>query len=314
MNLLIEQLKQLPAPGNGAGCYHKLFGPTIGAVRRGVPDDAIFDAIKSIVNNLPGATRQIPDKDIQNTITQAHRVQGMQYDRPQRTKYDKATYNKLFRQIQEEGKERFPCDEIEELEALIMASSPIAIKDDFPDFMWTMFELDDYVYVGDQRGERKVHSVAKCIEAYNDGRKPPEQIAINTFTGSTAETQAGSPSYVCDASVSKYKYYAVEFDGVDLDKQLYFWLGLNVEPRAIVYSGNNSYHVWFDAPYCENKEDWDLQVRDGIFRDKLNPMGVDCSTTNPSRLMRTPGAVRSKTGSPQYLLWLSDYPRQIVED
>lgn len=313
MKLLIEQLKQLPAPGNGGGCYHKMFGPTIGAVRRGVTDDAIFDTIKSVVNGLPGATRIIPDKDITSTIEQAHRVQGVQVDRRPAPKYDKATYNSLFRRIQEDGRDQYPCDEIEELEAMIMASSPIAIKDDFLDFMWAMFGLEDHVFLGDKYSQRKVATVADCISAYNAGRTLPEQIAINTFTGETAQTQSLKDSYVCDAAVSKYKYYAVEFDGVDLDKQLYFWLGLNVEPRAIVYSGNDSYHLWFEAPYCENKNDWDILVKDGIFRDKLNPMGVDCSTTNPSRLMRTPGAVRKSTGSPQYLLWISDQPRRIIE-
>lgn len=314
MNLESELL-ELPPAGNGQGTYHKMFGPLQRALKRGMDDDDVFRTVDQVLNGNPLATRKIPESDIINSIKSAKRAiensNGVRHYSPPSPRFDTAEQRRLFSEVAQCGKDHRSYDDLIDIEMNIMLSSPIPIKNDFSDFLINMFGLDDFLYIGDKYG-KEVKRVDAWLKDEFEGKAIGEQVCINPLTGDQHETMGGNPSYRCDSAVKRFRYYAVEFDGVDLEEQLYFWIGYGQEIRAIVYSGSGSYHVWFEAPYCATKEDWDRNVKRGIFGKRLAQVGVDMSVSNPSRLMRLPGVVRKDTGNRQYLLWLSSYPAKIM--
>jgi hypothetical protein len=120
-------------------------------------------------------------------------------------------------------------------------------------------------------------------------------------------TTDGEPSTRCDDAVAVFRHAVAEFDGLPLADQIRFWMGWGLDAvTAITFSGGKSLHVLLRVD-CKDREEWDRAVKDGLFRQRLMPLGCDGACRNPSRLTRLAGACRpDKGGAVQKLLFVRE--------
>jgi hypothetical protein len=95
---------------------------------------------------------------------------------------------------------------------------------------------------------------------------------------------------VADANVTSYRFILLESDVIRPDLWLSLMFRVPMPVAALIDSGNKSIHAWLKVD-CASPEDY----RDTFERIQrhLEPLGVDKSNKNPSRLSRLPGVVRS---------------------
>jgi hypothetical protein len=95
---------------------------------------------------------------------------------------------------------------------------------------------------------------------------------------------------VADANVTSYRFILLESDVIRPDLWLSLMFRVPMPIAALIDSGNKSIHAWLKvdcATSCEYKDTFERIQR------HLEPLGVDKSNKNPSRLSRLPGVVRS---------------------
>ncbi|MBV6514180.1 MAG: hypothetical protein FMNOHCHN_03770 [Ignavibacteriaceae bacterium] len=129
-----------------------------------------------------------------------------------------------------------------------------------------------------------------------------------------------------DINVTKFRNLLFEMDGIDLNQQLEMLDALPLKFTYITYSGNKSYHAIVslqnDLPYEAHTEKAIEQYRslwsklcalfDKILIEKGYNLPInkksffDPATKNPSRLSRTPNAIRSN-GVKQQLVYEGDF-------
>lgn len=115
---------------------------------------------------------------------------------------------------------------------------------------------------------------------------------------------------IADANVAAFRYALVECDGVPLELQLPLLAKLPIPTMAILTSGGRSYHAWVRVD-ADDANDYRKSVKRML--ELLARFGVDGKNSNPSRLSRLPGVVRSIGAAGdgrQRLLYLNPKPEQ----
>lgn len=169
-----------------------------------------------------------------------------------------------------------------------------------------LYHPDEYLYCGDTFGT-DVYTVRNWVEVLTEARDAdlPEHFCWNPYSGVPAPTKDGTKdSYRCDNAVRDFRFAMVEFDKLDIGLQLRFWAGARLPVAAIVFSGGKSLHGILRVTGIENLADWGVTVRRVLYQRWLVPIGVDPACANPSRLSRTPGAIRA-SGVRQDLIYLN---------
>ncbi len=305
-----QALRKLPAPGQG--CHSGLLRVVnIGIAERIHPLD-IFVAIRGAIKL---GTRLVADDEIADAIEKGVQTFGM---------YVRKTVKKRLRKTTGASNKPELLKEIgAKIYAAILTASPICTEEDIiamspisiPSdpieqavlLLRNLFLPNEFVFTGDQCTQR-VDPVNFTIQNLPAQLNEHPLMIPNPFTGKQARTKSGKLSFRCDAAIANFRIAIAEFDDKPLNEQLRFWKfiienqGLPV--AALIYSGGKSLHGWI-AVNCRDQADWNENVKDCLFREILEPLGVDPATKNPSRLSRLPGHFRADKGQYQRLLYLN---------
>ena len=192
-------------------------------------------------------------------------------------------------------------------EAALLALSPVKIdwspEQDATELLKRLYKPDDILFIGEQYS-KTVKSVAAWLNLYPSVF---QHIIPNPLTGITGLTKEGKESFRADSCVASFRFSVVEFDNMPKGSQVAFWLymlnhGLPV--AALIDSGGKSIHGWI-AVNCSDREEWENEVENKLFKFILVPCGVDGACKNEARLSRLPGHYRSEKSKWQRLLYLN---------
>lgn len=154
-------------------------------------------------------------------------------------------------------------------------------------FYMTLFDPGDYVHWGTTVYETE-------IELAKDWNRFRERnfFCINPLRGPRS-----------DANIRTYRNILVEFDGAALSSQLA--LMKNVPHTSAVFSGNKSYHfiISLEDPCID-----DIEYKQLVRRIYAKLPQADKAVKNPSRLSRSPGAMResNEKETEQSLLYVKE--------
>ena len=158
-----------------------------------------------------------------------------------------------------------------------------------------LFHPDELVFCGDKFG-RDVHTAKHWARAIFSGAAAPPYFIANPLKPEGGITSEGKHSPRCDAAVAAFRHAVVEFDEMPLADQLKFWAGWGLKDIvSLTYSGSKSIHALLRVD-AANRDEWDQQIRDCLFRRHLIPLGCDGQCQNPARLTRLAGATRADRG------------------
>src|SRR5262249_9075814 len=129
-------------------------------------------------------------------------------------------------------------------------------------------------------------------------------IVPNPMKGAFGTNQEGRKSIRCLDNVLERRFLVVEFDDLGLADQLKLaWHLTQWKPefrlRMIVFSGNKSYHSWFDVKRFDDPEIMG-------FMDYAIRIGADPATKTACQYVRIPGGINQKTGIRQSVIHFSD--------
>jgi hypothetical protein len=186
-------------------------------------------------------------------------------------------------------------------------------KENLKKAMRLLFKRDDKICVGNQF-------------AVDVGSQPIEPVAeffsINPLHGSLDHKKEAngairafkSNGRRADLNVTSYNNFLFEIDSLPLDRQLQCFSDCGVPWATITYSGGKSYHAILSLekspvtakPHTQEAVDEYKRIWQSIcavLTKRLNqPLTLfDSACQNPSRLSRTPGAVRPGTEKLQHL-------------
>ena len=169
-----------------------------------------------------------------------------------------------------------------------------------------LFLPRELVYCGDTYG-RTVKARDAWIESFLNGSPIPPFFCVNPFKAEGGETSGGKKSPRCDNAVSTFRHCVAEMDAMPLADQVKFWAGWGLENvAAITFSGSKSLHVIIRVD-ARDREEWDGEVKRGLYARRLVPLGCDGACVNPARLTRLAGARRAdKGGAVQKLLYVRE--------
>jgi hypothetical protein len=169
-----------------------------------------------------------------------------------------------------------------------------------------LFYQDELVYLGDQYG-KTVRKRDDWIADIVAGAPIPPLLCVNPLKHGGGMTAGSKPSPRCDDAVAVFRHAVAEFDGMSLANQFAFWWGWGLGAvSAVTFSGSKSLHVLLRVD-CTTRQAWDRDVKNGLFRRRLIPLGCDGACANPARLSRLAGASRAdKGGAIQKLLFVRE--------
>jgi hypothetical protein len=184
----------------------------------------------------------------------------------------------------------------------------------------TLFEADEFIFIGDRLEPgvigKNIRTVAAWIMFFEAGGKAGPFIIINPLSGEPAPKKSGDgDSLRGDSNVKTFRHCLVEFDNLGREDQIRFWYAAKLPIRALIDSGGKSIHAWLDVQKLSNVsncDQWNQEIKIGLYEKVLVPLGVDRACCNPSRLSRLPGHLRSGKEKFQQLLWLSPEGREVV--
>ena len=125
---------------------------------------------------------------------------------------------------------------------------------------------------------------------------------------------SGKDGSITDEDVTAYRYLLVESDDLPLAVSLALYQRLKIPIAAILLSGGKSAHAWVKMDSA-NAEKYDKDAERILVA--LKPFGIDQSNSNPSRLSRLPGAIRTigaQDGGAQRLLWLNPSVAAVTDE
>ena len=157
---------------------------------------------------------------------------------------------------------------------------------------------------------KTIRTAAEWRDYFTKKGKTFPHIIPNPLSGREAPTQGGKPSLRADACVKLFRFAVVEFDNLSREDQLAFWWGINLPVAALIDSGNKSIHGWIRIDGVTDGETWTQEVENILFRQLLQPLGVDGACRNEARLSRLPG-YRRENGGMQRLLYLAPEGRRV---
>lgn len=137
-----------------------------------------------------------------------------------------------------------------------------------------------------------------------------ELITLNALSGEPV-VKNGKPSWVMRECVLKpWKFMLLEFDGMDLKEQIFFWVGVWVKRTlplvSLVYSGNKSIHAVIEVG-ADTPEEWEAVKRSVVkaFGQSCDERyNIDVQTLNPEVGARVGGAWRKDTEERQELMFV----------
>ncbi len=319
-----EALQGLPP--SGSGCHPELLSVANYGRMAGLAPEQVF---VDIMNNLKPGKRRVPDSEIKDAIEKGF-VSQFEVKEPA-CPAARIDGEPFFMQAVAIGRKIFA-----DRGTLVDLSSmhlPVAPVDQAVLFLETMYAPDEYVYLGwrevyDEPIAMGKLEIQEClvkpaedwIEHIRSGGAALQHcnsICLNPLTGVRGLNKKGTPSFRADTCVSSFRYVLAELDcypkgwtdeGKPIPKpdQEAFWAAMianDVPVRCVIDSGNKSLHAWLRVD-CRDYDDWVLSVKCDLFPNLLVPLGVDKACSNPSRLSRMPGHIRSETGKIQKLLFL----------
>lgn len=302
-------LAELP-PRNG-GLHGKLPALCCEGLRAGMSQDQIMASIRNKGSDWAD-TKILPNREINSALLWASGQVAIDpsggnwisSDKPKRireTNPDKlAITAKLIEQGRDNGWEYFqdrstvsiPSDPIEQAQAILEH----------------LYRPDDILFIGsDGRFKPVVKTVAEHLERIHGDLelRGMTHIVPNTFTGNPAPTADGAGESVrADLAVKDFRFAVVEHDGMSLDDQFAFWSVAPLPVAALIFSGSKSLHAWIRITGVNTYDEWEQQIRRGLFDQFLSPMGFDPATSNCGRLSRLAGA-QGKDRHIQQLLYLN---------
>jgi hypothetical protein len=172
--------------------------------------------------------------------------------------------------------------------------SPEPVKISSVELLSRLFKPQDTLWIGQEyhSGPKYAHHF-RTLEEWAKNPPPPNW----DFT-TAATFWPGS----CDRkseSVAQRRYLVLESDRVSQEEQwaMIAWAQrqLHLKLKAILFSGNKSYHAWF----CWPGESW---LRE--YQPALEAMGFDPMTMRKSQPVRLGGAIHLRTSKRQEILWL----------
>lgn len=304
-----EALDRIPPPGEGKGCHPYLLACANLGIREGLTEEAVTRAILAAI---PAGTRTISEREVRDTVLKAHRDRlggkGMAKPNPHGvslSSYRVADASMLNRMMHPEDvrAEDF------------VSRSPVPFDPDdgvmqAKETLRNLFGRDECVFIGEamSNGTNRIGTVDQWCALLDDPKssgKMHEHVIWNPLFGYPVKSGAGKMSLRCDAAVSAYRYCVAEFDDLPMEAQLRFWAGCRLPLAALVYSGGKSLHGVLKLEGIRSSLDWDAQVKTVLYKRWLVPLGVDPACSNPSRLSRMPGSLRSDNGRMQKLLYLN---------
>jgi hypothetical protein len=303
-----NRLSCIPTPG-GNGCHPALLGTANLGILAGLAAEQIFSDIRS---TIPGGTRRISDREIQEAINKAMQDHnGGTYTprtRPAPFAQDgKAALQRIINQ----GK-------ISD-EAYLWEASPLRLweepQDDRALLIDNLFLPDDLIFIGERHQTGIIGSTIRTALEWINHLKNGEQggpfIIINPLNGIPAPTKTGDkPTLRGDGNISTYRYAMAEFDGLNREDQIRFWSAVKLPIVALIDSGGKSVHAWLQVSKLAQVETSD-EIKGRLYDRILTPLGIDAAYSNPARLSRLPGHFREEKQAYQRLLWLSSEGRPI---
>jgi hypothetical protein len=305
-----EALTNIPPPG--CGCHPALLSVANYGFMAGLGPQRIHDDIRG---SIPTGTRRIPDREITDAVNKAL------------ADHNSGTFTPRPRPepIMKDGKaarERIINQAVISNEVDLWESSPIRLWDNPENdpelFLSTMFEAEDLLYIGERYEAgvmgQNIRPMCDWITAHHRGAKLGPFIIVNPLSGFPAEKKAGGLSLRCDACVVKFTHTLGEFDEIGKEEQIRFWTAVKLPIKALIDSGGKSVHAWIDIKKLtkvDNADEWNREIRHRFYEHGLEPLGVDSSCKNETRLSRMPGYLRKEKQAWQRLLWLSPEGRPI---
>ena len=309
-----QKLENIPRPDKG--CHAGILGVATLGILAGKTDHEIERDIRS---HIPSERLRKRPNEIREQIEYAHRD-----TEPLATSGIRQPAC-IQRQAQARtGGRPFPGEEM--VHKLVESSRGVAEEDlckvspvEFPSepgggqagfLLQSLYQPEEYLFLG-HRHSRHVSTVAEWLDALGKVRQVCwPHIIPNPLTGKKHLTKAGKASYRCDAAVAAFRFMLVEFDEMEMDRQLAFWhsvirQGL-LKVAAIIDSGGKSLHAWV-AVDLPDQSAWDQYVREEAYNKDhgiLTSMGADPQCKNPGRLSRLPDHYRDEKRQFQRLLYL----------
>lgn len=287
-NALAVYVRNMPQPGSGNCNRHLLGAATIG-VSSGLSDSEIFHTILSGLvkpgGNTPHAIRRAIMRARRGTIGGHKNSYVKQHQSPQRH----TAYRDFLT--------RSPIS----IEHCITQSPVRLVRNEIinaKNMLDTLWSRDEVLFIGDVFG-----SSIKTAKQWRDTASAWNvHIIPNPLDGEEHETQIGTMSRRCDASVVEWRYCVCEFDDLEVEKQVALWLNIDLPVAALIYSGGKSIHAWIKVS-SPKSNDWDA-IR-SFYVESLIPLGIDPACKNPSRLSRMPGVMRTDKNSVQRIIFLN---------
>jgi hypothetical protein len=304
-----DRLRSMPAPGQGR--HTAILAIANLGIMAGAAQDDIHDDIRRATDG------GLPDHEIRAAILKAAKDHGSGsiYQLPPRPapliKDGKAAVRRIISQgtISEE--------------ADLWDASPVrlySVETDPSMLLNLLFEPDEFVFIGDRLEPgiigHNIRTAASWNSFFQAGGMAGPHIIINPLTGKPAPKKAGD-GYTLrgDGNVKTFRHCLVEFDNLTREDQIRFWSAAKLPIRALIDSGGKSIHAWLDVQKLftvTTAEQWNTNIKIGLYEKILISMGVDRACCNPSRLSRLPGYFREEHGKYQRLLWLSSEGRRVV--
>lgn len=313
-------------PPSGSGLHRALLGVANHGVMAGLTGEQIFTDLRA---NVTGS-RRVSDVEISDAITKAINDKGNWQSSSLVTDENHAP---AIRNMPPTKKTiRNPKQVIEKLielgrgysEDALRECSPVELsaepKNDARLVMVTLYNPSELIFVG-SRPEAgmvgvNIRTATAWAKYFANGGKPAEHVIPNPLSGRIGITKKGTDSYRADDCVSSFRFAVVEFDNLSREDQIAFWSAINLPICALIDSGGKSIHAWLDvrelAPEVKTADDWTATMENYLYRELLQPLGVDAACKNEGRLSRLPGHFRKDKKNWQRLVWLSPNGRTVT--
>lgn len=307
----VNKLRETP-PGTGAE-YHGFIYYIAHCAKEAtcVPADVVESDILN--NTVPGG-RLVSPREIQDTVANVYgcevtnkpRLHGTGVKPVKKTPvHAPAAFDNIIRAFKTMK------------EADLIKASPVSIPGDPRSHgslaLQSLYASDDFLYLGPQNGTgmrcvKPCRSWLKILENAPSGLPRLPHIILNPLTGREGLCKDGVKlSLRADSCVAIFRFCIIEFDTIPIEKQIAFWgamLDVDFPVAALVHSGGKSLHGWVRVS-CKNYAQWQSDIENGLFVERLIPLGADRMCRNPSRMSRLPGHFREDKGQWQRLLYLN---------
>jgi len=304
-----KALAEIPPPGRGEGCHPKQLGVANLGARAGLSPERVFADLRS---HIPAGGRDVSDKEIRDTVEKAFGQKDKPIDLPVKegTSPGKGGPSSAFdgakarRMLIARGQGIKMGD--------LVDASPVRLSDEYDrrdavTALRALYDASDALFIGSRydAGPENVLTAGDWISRFLAGAPVPELICPNPLSGEQGPRKDGQPSYRADSCVARFRFAVVEFDTLSLEEQVAFWGVVRLPIAALIFSGKRSIHAWVRVD-CQDEREWHRRVKQELYGQLFEPLGVDKNCKNAGRLSRMPGALRdAKEDAFQFLLYLN---------